>query len=356
MSMASIFHRPHQEALTPWERAERRKKRAEKHCAKRDCDDIEDKPQKSPVSEKPKHEKRPFRLLQEKALTKHSPKQQHRFNKKPQKTIPVAQQLSPDPNEQSPLKEGEVEEQLAVVAAQAPKKGPHRLSRVRRRALVLIIGFAVAVMATVVSILPVSRISSVRVTGTDNATGQAVIQASQLRSRQSLITVYPRMIKVERQIKQKVNSVRRVTVRIVGRQVVLQVREYPIVGYQRKAGQYYKVLASGAVGQTKIRQINGNYPIFYGFKPRELRAMAAQVNRLPVKVRQAISEIHAQPNRVDPQRVHLYMNSGNEVIARVSTFATKMKYYPAIAAKMKAKGVVDFEVGAYSYPFSDKNK
>ncbi|MFK5705117.1 cell division protein FtsQ/DivIB [Ligilactobacillus sp. LYQ139] len=352
--MASIFHRPHQEALTPWERAERRKKRAEKHHTK--LGNVTDKPQKLPVAAKLKNEKGALRWLQEKTVTKHSLRQQKRHSdEKTEKLTPKAQQLLRDTSEQVPLKE-EAGKRLPETTVQGPRKEPWRLSRVRRRALVLVIGFSFAVMVTVISVLPISRISSVRVTGTDNATGQAIVQASQLQPRQSLIMVYPRMVAVDRQIKQKVNSVRSVTVQIVGRQVVLRVREYPIVGYQRKAGQYYKVLASGAVGQTKIQRINGNYPIFYGFKPRELRAMAAQVNRLPIKVRQAISEIHAQPNRIDPQRVHLYMNSGNEVIARVDTFAAKMKYYPVIAAKMKANGVVDFEVGAYSYPFSDKNK
>ena len=347
--MANIFHRPHREELTPWERAERRKKRAEKHQVK---EEVTNAPHKTPLSVK-KREKGSLEWLKAKAKTKRPLKRQSQHDTPTKKEPPVAQQPL-QPIEQAPVKEAE--EQLPITTTQKPPKEPHRLSRVRRRALVLVFCFAVAVVVTVISILPVSRISSVRVTGTDNATGQAVVQASQLRPHQSLITVYPRMLTGDRRVKREVNSVRHISVRLVGRQVVLRVQEYPIVGYQRKAGQYYKVLASGAVGLTKIRRINGNYPIFYGFKPRELRAMAAQVNRLPVKVRQAISEIHAQPNRVDPQRVHLYMNSGNEVIARVDTFATKMKYYPAIAAKMKAKGVVDFEVGAYSYPFSDKNK
>ena len=351
--MASIFHRPHQEELTPWERAERRKKRAQKHQPKQ-ADKADNVSAKESVTTKSKRS--PFRRLHDnKRLIKQNKKQQvDQLITKAKKENPVIAQVQPVAKQ--PATETEDPGQLPVTQDKKPQKAPRRLSQARRRALVLVIGFVIAVVVTVISILPVSRISSVRVTGTDNATGQAVVQASQLRPHQSLITVYPRMFAGDRRIKREVNSVRRVTVRLVGRQVVLRVQEYPIVGYQRKGGQYYKVLASGAVGLTKIRRINGNYPIFYGFKPRELRAMAAQVNRLPVKVRQAISEIHAQPNRVDPQRVHLYMNSGNEVIARVDTFATKMKYYPAIAAKMKAKGVVDFEVGAYSYPFSDKNK
>ena len=351
--MASIFHRPHQEELTPWERAERRKKRAQKHHPKQ-ADKTDNVSAEKPVTTKSKRS--PFRRLHDnKRLIKQNKKQQaDQLIAKAEKENPVIAQVQPAAKKTATETEGP--EQLPVTQDKKPKKAPRRLSQARRRALVLVIGFAVAVVITVISILPVSRIASVRVTGTDTATGQAIVQASQLRPHQSLITVYPRMVAANHRIKQNVNSVRQVKVQLVGQQVILHVREYPIVGYQRKANRYYKVLASGAVGRTGIRRISGNYPVFYGFKPGELRVMAAQVNRLPVKVRQAISEIHAQPNRIDPQRVHLYMNSGNEVIARVDTFASKMKYYPAIAAKMKAKGVVDFEVGAYSYPFSDKNR
>lgn len=45
------------------------------------------------------------------------------------------------------------------------------------------------------------------------------------------------------------------------------------------------------------------------------------------------------------------MNDGNQVIASIDTFAEKMQYYPSIVSKMNYTGVVDLEVGAYSYPY-----
>jgi len=36
------------------------------------------------------------------------------------------------------------------------------------------------------------------------------------------------------------------------------------------------------------------------------------------------------------------------------TVRTKLKYYPGMAAQMKKKGVIDLEIGAYSYPFKGK--
>ncbi|KLD61000.1 cell division protein FtsQ, partial [Lactiplantibacillus plantarum] len=76
---------------------------------------------------------------------------------------------------------------------------------------------------------------------------------------------------------------------------------------------------------------------------------------LPSAVKHNISEIKFAPNKANPERVHLYMNDGNEVYATISTFASKMAYYPGIVAKMKTKGVINLEVGAYSYPFKNQN-
>jgi hypothetical protein len=48
------------------------------------------------------------------------------------------------------------------------------------------------------------------------------------------------------------------------------------------------------------------------------------------------------------------MNDGNQVIAKSITLKKKMKYYPNISANMDSPGIVDLEVGAFSYPYGKK--
>src|SRR5699024_7229165 len=96
----------------------------------------------------------------------------------------------------------------------------------------------------------------------------------------------------------------------------------------------------------------GNYPIFYNFKNKtRLLEMTKQFNKLPAKVKKGIAEIHLEPTKDEPGKIKLYMNDDNQVIASIDTFDEKMQYYPSIVSKMNYTGVVDLEVGAYSYTY-----
>ncbi len=46
------------------------------------------------------------------------------------------------------------------------------------------------------------------------------------------------------------------------------------------------------------------------------------------------------------------MNDGNQVILNINNLANQMKYYSQVAKDMDEKGVIDMEVGIYSYPYS----
>mgnify|MGYP001068670882 FL=1 len=97
--------------------------------------------------------------------------------------------------------------------------------------------------------------------------------------------------------------------------------------------------------------VKGSYPVFYNFKDKaKLKLAVTKIQELPTELKKSVSEIHYDPSKVNPDRIKLYMNDGNEVIADLSTLTKKMKYYPQIATKMEQKGIVDLEVGAFSYP------
>ncbi|MBA0948564.1 cell division protein FtsQ, partial [Enterococcus gallinarum] len=54
--------------------------------------------------------------------------------------------------------------------------------------------------------------------------------------------------------------------------------------------------------------------------------------------------------------IQLNMNDGNQVIVNIQNLASQMKYYPQVAKEMKEKGVIDMEVGIFSYPYSESKK
>ena len=120
-----------------------------------------------------------------------------------------------------------------------------------------------------------------------------------------------------------------------------------------KQNRYSEVLENGIVSEQSVTQPKSGTPVYGNFKnAKTLHRMILQYAKLDSEIKRSISEIHDAPNKDNPNRVHLFMNDGNEVYASIPTFAQKMAYYPGIAAKMKQKGVVNLEVGAYSYPFT----
>jgi len=136
----------------------------------------------------------------------------------------------------------------------------------------------------------------------------------------------------------------------------ITVKENMIAGVVLRNKKYYTILDNGKVVKKSKTQPSGDYPIFKNFHTTKvLNALLTQFKQLPAVVRNGISEIDYVPSKNNPNRIHLYMNDGNEVYAILSTFAAKMKYYPQMAADMKQKGIIDLEVGAYSYPFKNKS-
>ena len=50
------------------------------------------------------------------------------------------------------------------------------------------------------------------------------------------------------------------------------------------------------------------------------------------------------------------MNDGNRVIVNISDLSEKMAYYSQVAEQMDKPGIVDMEVGIFSYPYEKKVK
>ncbi len=225
--------------------------------------------------------------------------------------------------------------------------------RLFQRTIPLLIIFGLTALISLYSIMPVSRLESLDVSGGDRQTKIAVVKASGLKYYESLFSIWTGKSKIEKRILDKVGNVKSVKLSISRfNHVNLAITEYRTIGYAERNSLYYKLPSSGMAVNYGIDGFEGSYPVFYGFNNnrRLLKEMALQVDSVDKKIRGCISEIHFEPSKVDPERVRVYMNDGNEVIAQISTFSKKINYYPQYTAKMKFKGIIDLEVGAYAYP------
>lgn len=234
-----------------------------------------------------------------------------------------------------------------------PRLKHQRNRKLIRRLAILITSFTAVILVMVYLISPLSHFQHVTVTGTAALTAKQVETATTVKTGDSIFKVLGHEQTLQK--KAVAHNSRLKAVKIQFRQpnhVTIHVTEYQTAGYVMKQNRYYEVLENGVVSQQSVDQPKSGTPVYGSFKhAKTLHRMILQYAQLDSEIKRSISEIQDSPTKDNPDRIHLFMNDGNEVYASISSFAKKMAYYPSIAAKMKQKGVVNLEVGAYSYAF-----
>lgn len=234
-----------------------------------------------------------------------------------------------------------------------PRLRHQRNRKLVRRLTILLTVFGIVILAMVYLVSPLSHIATVHVTGADALSTKQVQRALQLKPGDSIFKVVGHERRLAQQAPKRNSRLKHVQITFQQpNRVKATVVEYITAGYVMRQGQYYEVLENGVVSQQSVTQPESGTPVYGNFtSAKRLHRMILQYAQLTASTKGNISEIQDSPTKADPDRVHLFMNDGNEVYAKIATFATKMAYYPGIASKMKQKGVINLEVGAYSAPF-----
>ncbi|WP_412990088.1 cell division protein FtsQ/DivIB [Pediococcus siamensis] len=205
---------------------------------------------------------------------------------------------------------------------------------------------------------PLSKVQSIEVVGNQHFSKKQILKAGNVKKND---WIFPYLVGTRDQsaevYKKQPKLLRYRITRTGVNRIKISVKENLTAGYVFRNKMYYTILDNGKVIKKTKSEPSGDYPVFKNFHTTgRLSALLKQYRQLPAVVRAGISEIDYAPKKNNPNLIHLYMNDGNEVYAVLPTFAAKMKYYPQMAAAMKQKGVIDLEVGAYSYPFSNRSK
>lgn len=232
-------------------------------------------------------------------------------------------------------------------------KNVHK-KRLKKRGLLLLTIFTVITSVSLYLILPVSRVKNIVITGVNKQTQKDILKSSKIMKGDFLIETWFKNSEIKKRIKQENGTVKYAKIVEKNRNVKINILEYSTVGYVYQDKKYYALTKNGAVSKATVANVTGNMPTIYDFKStKNLKLIAKQLSLISQNLQEAISEIHATPTKADSGKILVYMNDGNEVIATIGTFAKKMAYYPSIVAKMNGTGIVDLEVGAYSYPYSN---
>lgn len=202
---------------------------------------------------------------------------------------------------------------------------------------------------------PLSKVRNVNVEGVNDLGAQQVIDATEINNNSLLVNVLLDHRSIADKTKKKLPSIQTVSFRTRNlRDIVIKVKEIPTLGLIYKDGYYYRVVNGGRILNQKMHAPIGNYPIYSGFNKKDLKKISKIYKNLPDNVRTNVSQFYNAPTKLNPYRIKIDMNDGNKVVADIRTVEAKMKYYPSIAAQMKRKGVINLEIGAYSYPFKAK--
>jgi len=225
--------------------------------------------------------------------------------------------------------------------------------RISKNWLIFIIVFIIILIAYFGSSL--SKVRNINVEGVNDLGAQQVINATKIDDNSVLLNVLVHHKSILKETQKALPSIKSASLKSRNlRDLTIDVKEYPTLGYIYKDGDYYRIINNGKVINQKMSSPIGNYPVYSNFGKERLKKMSNIYAELPSNVKTNVSEFYNSPTKLNPYRIKIDMNDGNKVIADMRTIKSKLKYYPGMAAQMKKKGVIDLEIGAYSYPFKDK--
>ena len=224
------------------------------------------------------------------------------------------------------------------------------------RVLKLVILFSLNLLFMIYIISPLSKINTLHVTGNHDLTKEQVEKNTNIYPGRFIWGVYLTRHQLIKQAVRKNPQIKSLRIEVTGPQSLrISVKENALLGTAVMNNDTYAVLADGQLQRTKTADNGIAYKRFDGHK-KALAATATQLGKLKPAIRNGISSVSYQPTKEYPDRVIIYMRDGNTVYGDLNTIGAKMGYYPAIAASMKNKGIIDLQVGAYSYDYGSKDK
>lgn len=228
----------------------------------------------------------------------------------------------------------------------------------RHRVLSLVIPFLVVLLVALYVVSPLSKVENVQIKGNQEVKNSAIQEATGVHKGRYIWGLVDHANKIQTQAQKRNHQIKSVRIRATGpRSVVVTIKENSIIGLVTINDQQHYLLSNG--NQASIHGQASNYVTYANFGGHAgcLRKTACQIGDLPRSIREGISEVQLAPTKSSPERVKLYMNDGNLVIANIPTLSKKMRYYPSIVSTMNGNGVVNLQVGAYSYPYgNNKNR
>lgn len=265
-----------------------------------------------------------------------------------------------EPAEDAPTKEETPEE----APTEEPKKKKYksfadRLPNVKktrnkllyRRLITIVSILSIGILIVLYFISPLSKLEKIKISGNQQVTSQQLIEASKLTLGESLWKQFRSKAQYEANMQKKIPRVKKASIRFSGlNHFVIQVTEYQVVALAAADKGYAPILENGKILSETVTENPTALPIFQNFKENELiKILLKEYEQLPKERQASIISIQYTPSKANQERVELHMADSNKVIINASQLASKMQYYEQVKAQMEEPGIIDMEVGIFSY-------
>lgn len=242
-------------------------------------------------------------------------------------------------------------------ADRLPKVKYQRSSVMYRRLIMIIVILSIPLLLAIYYVSPLSKLAEVTVTGANEADKELIVKSADFNIEAGLWQQFFQRQDHIAAIKEANPRVKDVNISIQHlNQFQIDVKEYREVALLAENNEYAPILENGKVMPEKQANSEENMPILENFSSEELiLATLKQYDQLSQEIKQGVSQIKSTPTENNPELLTLFMNDQNQVIVSISNLAKQMKYYPQVAKDMTEKGVVDMEVGIYSYPYGSES-
>lgn len=226
-----------------------------------------------------------------------------------------------------------------------------------RRLTVIVSILLLAVIIVLYFVSPLSKLSEIKVTGNRNIDSQTIIEQSKLVKGDDLWQQFSKRDTFTKNIVRKSPRVKEATISLNGiNSFQISIKEYKVVALEAENGIYRPILENGKILGNTSKTAESGKPIFENFKDESLiQELMKSYAKLPSEIKQGISEIKYAPSKSNKELVNVYMNDKNQVIVNISQLSEKMAYYSQVAGQMEAPGVIDMEVGIFSYPYENES-
>ena len=234
-----------------------------------------------------------------------------------------------------------------------PNFKAYRDKKLRKRLLILVVIFLVPLLGSLYYISPLSKVSAVVVAENPLTPKEALIESSQIVKNERLWPQFFARQRTATAIEKANPRVKKATITLQQwNQLHLHVEEYSESAYLVKGNDYLPILENGTILQEPQKEVTKGRVIVENFTDETLiLETLKQYKELPEEIQDAISQITYAPSKNNEELLTIFMNDGNQVIVGISKLADHMKYYLQVAKEMSEKGVIDMEVGIYSYSY-----